>query len=266
MFEAAADIVAKAAAARVELAAAAEASAAAAEAEQAGDDEPAELAERLEARTTAAGAALAARDDAAKRSGAAQTTSSRRSTAPAPSSTTPARRSDPSRSRRSGSPRLDATIRGLGDNRRRISLTNYVLAARLEEVATAATAHLQRMSSGRFSLLHHDERFGNGPAGLGLRVLDAHSGEERETATLSGGEAFYASLALALGLADRGPAGGRRPARSRRCWSTRASAPSMPTRSRTCSVSSTSSVPPAARSDSSATSVRSPSASRHSCG
>ncbi len=107
--------------------------------------------------------------------------------------------------------RLDATVRGLGDNRRRISLTTYVLAARLEEVAAAATLHLQRMSSGRFSLVHHDERFGNGPAGLGLRVLDAYSGEERDTATLSGGEAFYASLSLALGLADvvQGEAGGR---------------------------------------------------------
>ncbi len=107
--------------------------------------------------------------------------------------------------------RLDATVRGLGDNRRRISLTTYVLAARLEEVAAAATIHLQRMSSGRFSLVHHDERFGNGPAGLGLRVLDAYSGEERDTATLSGGEAFYASLSLALGLADvvQGEAGGR---------------------------------------------------------
>ncbi len=107
--------------------------------------------------------------------------------------------------------RLDQTVRGQGDNQRRISLTTYVLAARLEEVAAAATDHLLRMSGGRYELHHHDERYGNAQAGLGLRVLDGHSGELRDTATLSGGEAFYASLALALGLADvvQREAGGR---------------------------------------------------------
>lgn len=98
--------------------------------------------------------------------------------------------------------RLDATVRGGGDNLRKISLATYVLAARLEEVAAAATNHLLRMSSGRYELLHHDDRYGGGPAGLGLRVRDGWTGEERDTATLSGGEAFYASLALALGLAE----------------------------------------------------------------
>ncbi len=98
--------------------------------------------------------------------------------------------------------RLDATVRGGGDNLRKISLATYVLAARLEEVAAAATGHLLRMSSGRYELLHHDDRYGGGPAGLGLRVRDGWTGEERDTATLSGGEAFYASLALALGLAE----------------------------------------------------------------
>ena len=39
-------------------------------------------------------------------------------------------------------------------------------------------------------------------SGLGLRVLDQWTGVSRETSTLSGGEAFMASLALALGLAD----------------------------------------------------------------
>ncbi|MEN0014545.1 MAG: SbcC/MukB-like Walker B domain-containing protein, partial [Solirubrobacteraceae bacterium] len=107
--------------------------------------------------------------------------------------------------------RLDQTIRGGGDNLRKISLATYVLAARLEEVAAAATGHLLRMSSGRFELLHHDDRHGNGQAGLGLRVRDGWTGEERDTATLSGGEAFYASLALALGLAEvvTNEAGGR---------------------------------------------------------
>ncbi|WP_267716236.1 AAA family ATPase [Streptomyces sp. CoH17] len=88
------------------------------------------------------------------------------------------------------------------DNERRMRLESYVLAARLEQVATAATARLLRMSSGRYTLVHSDDRTGRGRSGLGLHVVDAWTGRERDTATLSGGETFFASLALALGLAD----------------------------------------------------------------
>ncbi|MEW1891569.1 SbcC/MukB-like Walker B domain-containing protein, partial [Streptomyces sp. NPDC085659] len=88
------------------------------------------------------------------------------------------------------------------DNARKMRLESYVLAARLEQVAAAATARLQRMSSGRYQLVHSDARTGGRRAGLGLHVIDAWTGRERDTATLSGGETFFASLALALGLAD----------------------------------------------------------------
>ncbi|MFJ8281462.1 AAA family ATPase [Streptomyces griseoviridis] len=87
-------------------------------------------------------------------------------------------------------------------NERRMRLESYVLAARLEQVAAAATVRLQRMSSGRYTLVHSDDRSGRGRSGLGLHVVDAWTGRERDTATLSGGETFFASLALALGLAD----------------------------------------------------------------
>ncbi|MER6109246.1 SMC family ATPase [Streptomyces hirsutus] len=87
-------------------------------------------------------------------------------------------------------------------NERRMRLESYVLAARLEQVAAAATARLHRMSSGRYTLVHSDDRTGRGRSGLGLHVVDAWTGRERDTATLSGGETFFASLALALGLAD----------------------------------------------------------------
>ncbi|XMN10403.1 AAA family ATPase [Streptomyces griseobrunneus] len=88
------------------------------------------------------------------------------------------------------------------DNERKMRLEAYVLAARLEQVAAAATARLQRMSSGRYTLVHSDARTGGRRAGLGLHVVDAWTGSERDTSTLSGGETFFASLALALGLAD----------------------------------------------------------------
>lgn len=88
------------------------------------------------------------------------------------------------------------------DNERRMRLESYVLAARLEQVAAAATVRLLRMSSGRYTLVHSDAKEGGKRSGLGLRVVDAWTGSERDTATLSGGETFFASLALALGLAD----------------------------------------------------------------
>ncbi|MFJ8886639.1 AAA family ATPase [Streptomyces sp. NPDC102402] len=88
------------------------------------------------------------------------------------------------------------------DNERKMRLEAYVLAARLEQVAAAATARLQLMSSGRYTLVHSDERSGGRRAGLGLHVVDSWTGRERDTATLSGGETFFVSLALALGLAD----------------------------------------------------------------
>ncbi|MGW8952975.1 AAA family ATPase [Streptomyces sp. NPDC055709] len=88
------------------------------------------------------------------------------------------------------------------DNERKMRLESYVLAARLEQVAAAATVRLRRMSSGRYTLVHSDTRTGGKRSGLGLHVVDAWTGSERDTATLSGGETFFASLALALGLAD----------------------------------------------------------------
>ncbi|MFF3878452.1 AAA family ATPase [Streptomyces sp. NPDC001978] len=88
------------------------------------------------------------------------------------------------------------------DNERKMRLESYVLAARLEQVAAAATVRLRRMSAGRYTLVHSDDRTGRGRSGLGLHVVDAWTGRERDTATLSGGETFFASLALALGLAD----------------------------------------------------------------
>ncbi|MEU4038241.1 SMC family ATPase [Streptomyces collinus] len=99
--------------------------------------------------------------------------------------------------------RLAALTAGTSaDNQRRMRLESYVLAARLEQVAAAATVRLQRMSSGRYTLVHSDDRTGRGRSGLGLHVVDAWTGRERDTASLSGGETFFASLALALGLAD----------------------------------------------------------------
>lgn len=93
--------------------------------------------------------------------------------------------------------------RGTGDNSYRMSLNSYVLAARLEQVAVAASERLIGMSDGRYTLQHTDAKAARGAkSGLGLEVVDEWTGQRRDTATLSGGESFMASLALALGLAD----------------------------------------------------------------
>ncbi|MFF2245717.1 AAA family ATPase [Arthrobacter sp. NPDC058130] len=93
--------------------------------------------------------------------------------------------------------------KGGGDNTYRMSLNSYVLAARLEQVAVAASERLIGMSEGRYTLQHTDAKAARGAkSGLGLEVVDEWTGQRRDTATLSGGESFMASLALALGLAD----------------------------------------------------------------
>ncbi|UED82834.1 AAA family ATPase [Streptomyces profundus] len=98
-------------------------------------------------------------------------------------------------------------------NEYRMRLETYVLAARLEQVAEVASQRLHHMSAGRYALIHSDDLAAHrARSGLGLKVLDAWTGRARDTATLSGGESFFVSLALALGLADvvSAEAGGRR--------------------------------------------------------
>ncbi|WP_030166108.1 AAA family ATPase [Spirillospora albida] len=92
------------------------------------------------------------------------------------------------------------------ENRHAMSLPAYVLAARLMQVVAAANERLTRMSGGRYELVHTTDKSAGdrtrGAGGLGLRVVDAWTGQERDPVTLSGGESFITSLSLALGLAD----------------------------------------------------------------
>lgn len=84
-----------------------------------------------------------------------------------------------------------------------VTFERYVLGAILEEVVVAANARLCHMSRGRYSLERADlESVRRGHRGLDLAVLDSYTGYARPANTLSGGETFLASLALAMGLAD----------------------------------------------------------------
>ena len=109
---------------------------------------------------------------------------------------------DPLRERAEEARRLADLAGGQGANTLKMTLSAFVLAARLEEVAEAASQRLLTMTAGRYSLAHTDARRGGGRSGLGLLACDSWTGLERDTSTLSGGETFLASLALALGLAD----------------------------------------------------------------
>ena len=99
--------------------------------------------------------------------------------------------------------RLANTVAGRAPNTHRMTLESFVLAAELEEIVLAANLRLGAMTGGRYSLQHTDARAARGAAsGLGLEVMDAYTGQTRPPHSLSGGETFLASLALALGLAE----------------------------------------------------------------
>jgi exonuclease SbcC len=90
-----------------------------------------------------------------------------------------------------------------GDDGDRVSFERYVQGAILDEVLVSASGRLRRMSKQRYALrrvaLSTDQRKAGG---LQLEITDTHTGRARSVSSLSGGEGFQASLALALGLSD----------------------------------------------------------------
>ena len=90
-----------------------------------------------------------------------------------------------------------------GNNLERITFERYVLAAYFDDIIKAANRRLSRMTNERYALKRKAEKGkGTKQSGLELEIIDAYTGKERHVNTLSGGESFKASLALALGLAD----------------------------------------------------------------
>lgn len=95
-------------------------------------------------------------------------------------------------------------LHGLGANTLQMTLETYFAAAELEVILEAANTQLQTMAAGKqFTLVHSDKALKKtGKTGLGIEVIDEHSGGLRNPVTLSGGEKFQVSLAIALGLAQ----------------------------------------------------------------
>lgn len=90
------------------------------------------------------------------------------------------------------------------EERGRIPFDTWVIMRQFERVLAAANPYLTRFSSGRYELrrvaLDSTSRAQKG--GLGLSVFDFETDDERAPHSLSGGETFYCSLALALGLVE----------------------------------------------------------------
>lgn len=88
-----------------------------------------------------------------------------------------------------------------GKNSKKLTLENYVLIYYLERIIHQANIRLERMSGERYQLKRR-ESISHGYSGLEIEVFDFHSNKSRHISSLSGGETFQASLALALGLSE----------------------------------------------------------------
>ncbi len=98
---------------------------------------------------------------------------------------------------------LSDTISGSLRGEDKVMLEVYVQMQYFDRIIARANERLQTMTAGRYQLKRRTEATSHrGQSGLDLNVIDAHNGSERDIRTLSGGESFDASLALALGLSD----------------------------------------------------------------
>ncbi len=98
---------------------------------------------------------------------------------------------------------LSDTLNGPLSGRDKVRLEAYVQMIFFERVLERAGLRLLEMSDGQYELLLHEEaKDRRSQAGLDIDVLDHYNGTIRDVKTLSGGEAFLASLSLALGLSD----------------------------------------------------------------
>ena len=108
--------------------------------------------------------------------------------------------------------RLGNLAAGMNSEGGKLSFDRYAMGAVFREILEMANRRMDTMSGGRYQLIHRssaDRR--NAKAGLEIQVLDLSTGQLRGSESLSGGEGFFTSLSLALGLADvvQNRAGGR---------------------------------------------------------
>ncbi len=98
---------------------------------------------------------------------------------------------------------LSDTANGLLTGKQRITFENYVQSYFMQNVLVEANKRLIKMTDSRYELKRKATEVKlNVKTGLDFSIFDSYTGKERDVASLSGGEKFKASLALALGLSD----------------------------------------------------------------
>lgn len=98
---------------------------------------------------------------------------------------------------------LSNTANGTVPGKDKVMLETYVQMTWFDRILARANVRLMNMTGGRYELCRRKEAANlKSQSGLELNVLDHYKGAQRSVKTLSGGESFQASLALALGLAD----------------------------------------------------------------
>lgn len=98
---------------------------------------------------------------------------------------------------------LARTAAGTLSGKAKIDLETYVQTTYFDHILSRANLRLQKMSGGQYDLKRRRNADNKqSRSGLDLDIVDHINATERSVNTLSGGEAFLASLALALGLSD----------------------------------------------------------------
>ena len=97
---------------------------------------------------------------------------------------------------------LAATAGGTLSSRQKIRLEAYIQMTYLDRILVHANTRLMQMTGGQYELERTAGQDQRSQSGLDLGVIDHYNGTRRSVKTLSGGESFKASLALALGLSD----------------------------------------------------------------
>ena len=98
---------------------------------------------------------------------------------------------------------LSNTVNGTLPGKEKIALETYVQMTFFDRILRRANLRLLVMTGGQYELKRRREAAGSrGQSGLEMDVIDHYNGTQRSVKSLSGGESFQASLALALGLSD----------------------------------------------------------------
>ena len=97
---------------------------------------------------------------------------------------------------------LAATAGGTLTSKQKIKLEAYIQMNYLDHILRYANTRLMQMTAGQYELERIGAENQRSQSGLDLGVIDHYNGTRRSVKTLSGGESFKASLALALGLSD----------------------------------------------------------------